>query len=69
MLNETVDYDLKLRLKDVCGSLTHGRGGGPIVSAFVSGSISSRERLLGLDTLISRYLSPPRCINGYRRTQ
>ena len=27
------------------------------------------HRVLGQDTLLSRCLSPPRCINGYRRNQ
>ena len=44
-----------------------------MVSAFVSGSsgpgsAGSLRYGLGRDTLLSQYLSPPRCLNGYRRT-
>ena len=54
---------------------THKRHGGLMVSALDSGANgpgSSPGRghccVLGQDTLLSQCLSPPRCINGYRRT-
>ena len=52
--------------------LLSGRRGGLIVSVLDSGangpgSGPGREHCVGQYTLLPRCLSPPRCINGYRR--
>ena len=53
----------------------NGRRGGLMVSALNSrasapGALMAGDTVLcfGQDTLLSRCLSPPRCINGYRQT-
>jgi len=58
----------------VCIYMSLGKRGGLIVSALVSGwsgtgSSPGREQccVIGRDTWLLPSLSPPRCINGYRR--